>query len=713
MKRLIISVALLLMVFVVPAAATDGGTYDVKYMANNPQEVYNQIAATEFPDCGASISRAPEYITKDTTAYVTCNDEMRTVNIRVVMPTFEAQSIPSISADSAHNQSVQALMDYVYQYRVLKQTNPAYDAALGKAPVFELYKYNIGRDYDQYGKTYTLSQVYMEQQVTQRLVVNSVTASTPNVHIDSDGRVVCSPETVQYSQGRDSWYTIRNGSAIPSQYYGSYLYFRTPANSYMDASSSIKVYVKEQQSAPTAKIELASTSFSVSIVNTGDFRSGYEFSIDGSRYSSRTTWENLNANTNYTVYVRYAGDSKYFASSPVTASIRTKDGPKNEISYTKSSNAHTTYFVASGTTRLSLSGKTLSASYNESDVRRLKDDIKDASKRMSAVTVLDVLMDQEEGDTRDFSVVKFSMPKDMGLLQLRLATPYCTIITSDNSTSLEIESISKSVKTTGLKDFVAGKDLIYKVSTQGTGKIQILYPWEFPDRADLSGLSVVYTDAKFKNTESLQYQTVDNGILFTLPDDGYFSITNLHRDYGSLPFNDCQTHWAYSYIYYAYENGLVSGVSANQFSPDTKVTRSQIAVLLARLAGADFTKSYAHPFKDVDAGSWYEAAVGFLYQRGALKDSGDGMFNPDDTVTREQMAALVDAVFPYSGTIWRPMNCNDRDKISTFALTAVDGLFNRNVFVGDANGNFNPSGTITRGEFVTILYRLATSRNSL
>ena len=149
MKRLIISVALLLLVFVVPAAATDGGTYDVKYMANNPQEVYNQIAAAEFPDCGASISRAPEYITKDTTAYVTCNDEMRTVNIRVVMPTFEAQSIPSISADSAHNQSVQALMDYVYQYRALKQTNPAYDAALGKAPVFELYKYNIGRDYDQ------------------------------------------------------------------------------------------------------------------------------------------------------------------------------------------------------------------------------------------------------------------------------------------------------------------------------------------------------------------------------------------------------------------------------------------------------------------------------------------------------------------------------------------------------------------------------------
>ena len=59
------------------------------------------------------------------------------------------------------------------------------------------------------------------------------------------------------------------------------------------------------------------------------------------------------------------------------------------------------------------------------------------------------------------------------------------------------------------------------------------------------------------------------------------------------------------------------------------------------------------------------------------------------------------------------MNCNDRDQISTYALSAIDGLYNRNVFVGDDKGNFNPTSTLTRGEFVAILYRLATSRGTV
>ena len=116
MKRFIISIALLMLAFTVPAFAAEGGTYDVKYMAANLQEVYNQIAATEFPDGVTSISRPPASLEKDTTAYVSCEEETRTVTIRAIKPTFEARSIPAIYADSQHNQSALALADYVYQY---------------------------------------------------------------------------------------------------------------------------------------------------------------------------------------------------------------------------------------------------------------------------------------------------------------------------------------------------------------------------------------------------------------------------------------------------------------------------------------------------------------------------------------------------------------------------------------------------------------------
>ena len=174
MKRIIIAAAMLMMFFTVPAFAADGRTYNVKYMAANPQEVYNQIAAAEYPEGGGSISKPPAVLDKDMTAYVSKDEDTRTVTIHVVMPTFEPQAIPAIQADSQYNQSIQSLVDYVYQYRELKQTSSEYEEAMGAAPIFELNKYSLGSTYNQLGKTYTLTQMYMEQQITQTLVVNTV-----------------------------------------------------------------------------------------------------------------------------------------------------------------------------------------------------------------------------------------------------------------------------------------------------------------------------------------------------------------------------------------------------------------------------------------------------------------------------------------------------------------------------------------------------------
>ena len=70
-------------------------------MAANPQEVYNQIAAAEYPEGGGSISKPPAVLDKDMTAYVSKDEDTRTVTIHVVMPTFEPQAIPAITNPSS------------------------------------------------------------------------------------------------------------------------------------------------------------------------------------------------------------------------------------------------------------------------------------------------------------------------------------------------------------------------------------------------------------------------------------------------------------------------------------------------------------------------------------------------------------------------------------------------------------------------------------
>lgn len=707
MKKIFLALSMLCVLLCGTALAADGDTYDVKYRATDPKGVYDEIAELEFPDGAWSHAAAPSTFLSDTTMMAYCEGETRTLNIHVVQPSFNAKDIPSIKASSDYNATKTSLVNYIYQYRALEQTSSAYDAAMGTAPTFELQKYTISNHVMQ-GTTYTLSQYFMEQEIKQTLTVKEVEQDEPSVSFSALGVINCSPETVEYSTDFKSWKSIRSGTTFPSTYYGDTVYFRTPASSYATASDYIEKDIKEARTAPTAKPVLSSTSFSVTLDNAAEY-SGCEFSINGTDYSSATTWSNLVADTKYTIYVRYKTTTKFFASGAVTATTSTKEAAKNAITYTTSNTASTTYFLAEGTTKLTNSSKTLSATYSTSTTNALSREIAAAAKKQTVVTVLDVTMEIEEGDTREYEKVKFTMPSGMGLLQLRLNTPYCTLIVDDASTYLEITPISTSSKVSGLKDFVAGKDLVYKVTSQGKGSIQVLYPWEFQERADLSGLRVTYTDAKYKSTQTLAYQEVPEGIVFTMPDDGYFAIENLHKDYGTLSFTDCQTHWAYSYIYWAYDNGLVTGISELEFSPDTLVTRSQIAVLLARLAGADKYAEYTTPYTDVDMDSWYGWAVGFLYELGALKDMGDELFGPEESITREQTAALINKVFPYAGTVWRPMNVKDRNSISTYALNAVDGLYNRNVFRGDNLGNFNPTGTLSRGEFVTILYRLAMS----
>lgn len=705
MRKVLLVLAAVMALFVTPALAADGSTYNVKYNAVSAREVYDAVLEAEFPEGGASITTPPITINMDRTVTVSKGEDIRSVHLRVIHPTFTAQTIPSISADSTHNASVGALQDYIYKYSALTQTNQEYDAALGTAPEFKLNKYNVGRDYDAKGKTYTLEQTFLDQKITQTLTVSPVTQSRPDVYVDDDGILYCSPERVQYSFDRQVWSSIKDGDRIPEKAYGATIYVRTPAGSFSEASSAVSLDIKDKQSPPTEKLELESTSFSVTITNPEEF-SGCEFSINNGRWTKDTSWDDLEPDTRYTVRARYTSDRYYFASSPISNSISTKQGAKNEITYETSSNAHTTYFIGTGTTRVTVRNGVLSASYDEKVVSSLKRAIKNAEKRMSAVTVLDVSMVREEGDDRKADTVRFKIPGDMGLLQLRLSTPYCTIITSDNTKDITLEHMSHT--NSKVKAFSAGKDLIYSVKTDGKGSIQILYPWEFPDRADLSGLRITYVPTGSTSERVVKYQVVDDGILFALPGDGYFTITNLHRSYGTLPFVDSQTHWAYSYIYYNYENGLVNGISSTEFAPDALVTRSQLVTLLARLSGASSEQQYSHPFKDVPADSWYSWAVGYLYQKDAVTPKADGTFGPDDAVTREEMAIMVGKVFPYNGTIWRPFNCKDRDQVGTNALNAIDGLYNQRILTGDDKGNFNPSSTMTSGEFATILYRLAT-----
>ena len=107
-------------------------------------------------------------------------------------------------------------------------------------------------------------------------------------------------------------------------------------------------------------------------------------------------------------------------------------------------------------------------------------------------------------------------------------------------------------------------------------------------------------------------------------------------------YPDTQGHWAETsgVIDGVVEKGLMKGYDNGMFGPDDKLSRAQIATMLWRYAGKP--PADAPDFSDCDYGAWYADCIEWARQTGVIAGYGDtNLFGPDDPVTREQLAVML------------------------------------------------------------------------
>ena len=89
---------------------------------------------------------------------------------------------------------------------------------------------------------------------------------------------------------------------------------------------------------------------------------------------------------------------------------------------------------------------------------------------------------------------------------------------------------------------------------------------------------------------------------------------------------------------------------------------------------------------------------------------GDGLFGPEDTITREQMAAILYRYAQYKGydvtTGGMALNeYTDASEISEYAVTAVQWANEQGLITGSTSTTLEPQGNAIRAEAATILMR--------
>lgn len=170
--------------------------------------------------------------------------------------------------------------------------------------------------------------------------------------------------------------------------------------------------------------------------------------------------------------------------------------------------------------------------------------------------------------------------------------------------------------------------------------------------------------------------------------------------YADVPENA----WYAPAAVYCRDHGLMSGTSANQFSPDRPMTRGMLAAVLYRLAGSPAVSGEA-PFPDVDGGGWCGPAAAWASREGILNGYASGRFGPDDPVTREQLAA---AFWRYEGSpAAEGPDFADEAAISAYARPAVDWARSAGLMSGRTDGRFAPKDGATRAHVAQVLANYA------
>ena len=170
-----------------------------------------------------------------------------------------------------------------------------------------------------------------------------------------------------------------------------------------------------------------------------------------------------------------------------------------------------------------------------------------------------------------------------------------------------------------------------------------------------------------------------------------------------LPYADPQNHWGKAAITFVTERSLMNGVTAERFAPNEPLTRSMLAVILHRHAGAP--KNVTTPFADVAADAWYAQGIAWAAEKNIVQGFGDDCFLPNGNITREQLAVRL---YRYAGAVGGKITLSsfrDADAVSDWAKEAVCWAVDAGILTGRDDGTICPNEQATRAEAATMLMR--------
>ena len=164
---------------------------------------------------------------------------------------------------------------------------------------------------------------------------------------------------------------------------------------------------------------------------------------------------------------------------------------------------------------------------------------------------------------------------------------------------------------------------------------------------------------------------------------------------------DIQGHWAQNTINKWVDKGDISGYPDGTFRPNNMITRAEFVVLVNNAMG--YTKSGYAYFSDVPSHYWGKNAIQTGVAAGYISGDGNGIFRPNDPVTRQEAAAMISRILDLKQNESRAYRYTDSYAISNWAKGVVGAVSDAGIMAGYPDGSFGPNRVLTRAEAVLAL----------
>ena len=176
------------------------------------------------------------------------------------------------------------------------------------------------------------------------------------------------------------------------------------------------------------------------------------------------------------------------------------------------------------------------------------------------------------------------------------------------------------------------------------------------------------------------------------------------------------TDWFYENVKYVVENELMNGVDEDKFAPNDTLTRAMLVTVLYRLDGEPVVENAS--FTDVDADAYYANAVSWAKQNGIVNGVTENEFAPNSDITREQIAAILYRYAQFKGfdvSVGENTDISsyaDAESVSEYAAASIQYAVGSGLIKGKSATTLNPLDNATRAEIAAILQRFIEGSNN-